>query len=76
MSGVTRTGTHPELLEEGLAPGACELLGFAGELAASRVEELYLVGGAVRDRFRGEHPEDLDVKLDEGIRFIREKQQP
>lgn len=49
------------------------LLGCIGEIAEARGENVYLVGGVVRDLFLGVKNLDIDISIEgEGIKFARE----
>lgn len=72
-SGRSRAKSVRKLLDERLPRRVVELLRRAGEVASRRGEDVYLVGGAVRDLMLRNHNLDIDLVVEgEGIPFARE----
>ena len=72
-SGKTRSKSVRRLLEERFPRRVMEILRRAGEVAEQRDENVYLVGGAVRDLLLRIHNLDIDLVVEgAGIPFSRE----
>ena len=70
--GRVRHKSVRKLMEERLPKDVAKILRRAGEVAAGRHEEVYLVGGAVRDLLLRNNNLDLDLVVEgEGIPFAR-----
>jgi len=70
--GRTRHKSVRRLMEERLPEHVLRVLKRGGEVAATREEDLYLVGGAVRDLLLRNHNLDIDLVIEgEGIPFAR-----
>ena len=71
-SGRSRPKSVRKLLDERLPRRVVEVLRRAGEVASRRGEDVYLVGGAVRDLMLRNHNLDIDLVVEgEGIPFAR-----
>ncbi len=71
--GRMRSRNVRKLMEEQLPPAIMEILRSAGEVASSRGEDVYLVGGAVRDLLLRNPNLDVDLVVEgDGIPFARE----
>ncbi len=72
-SGRARHKSVRKLMEERLPPSVLQMLRRAGAVAALRCEEVYLVGGAVRDLLLRNHNLDIDLVIEgQGIPFARQ----
>lgn len=71
--GRVRSKSVRKLVEERVPEHVVKILRRAGEVAARRKEEVYLVGGAVRDLLLRNSNLDIDVVVEgEGIPFARD----
>lgn len=71
--GRMRSRSVRKLMEERLPERVLDILRRAGEVAQERSEDVYLVGGAVRDLLLRDHNLDIDLVVEgEGIPFCRE----
>jgi tRNA nucleotidyltransferase (CCA-adding enzyme) len=71
--GRMRSRSVRKLMEERLPQRVLAILRRAGEVAERRCEDVYLVGGAVRDLLLRDHNLDIDLVVEgEGIPFSRE----
>ncbi len=69
----SRTKSVRKLMEERLPQQVLKVLRLAGEIAVMRREEVYLVGGAVRDLLLRNYNLDIDLVVEgQGIPFARE----
>jgi tRNA nucleotidyltransferase (CCA-adding enzyme) len=72
-SGRSRHKSVRRLMEERLPPRVLQTLKRAGAVAADRGEEVFLVGGAVRDLLLRNHNLDIDLVIEgQGIPFARQ----
>ncbi len=72
QTGRPRTKNIKRLIDERLPKNVVQILRRCGEIASARTEEVYLVGGAVRDLLMRNRNLDIDLVVEgNGIEFAR-----